>query len=129
MGYWLEKGRDLIPALPGIYCVYECTLRPDNTVTILQLLYIGESENVKARISTHEKKEEWLKYVREGNVLGYNFTPSESYRERLEAAYIFHHQPPGNNEYKREFPFERTTILSRGKIKFLNPHFTVQSPW
>ena len=125
--YWRESNKSGIPKSSGIYCVYECTYNEtQKTVSIHELIYIGEAANVNARISNHEKLSEWKKYVRKGNILCYNFSSVDSdYRERVEAAFIFHHKPPVNIEYKNNFPFDKTFVNCKGKHVLLKSSFIV----
>ena len=113
--------------MSGIYCVYECTHnRREGTVTIHKLIYIGESANVRSRIAGHEKRRDWLKHVRAGNELCYNFGSIVAQdRERGEAAYIYKHKPIENTEYVNDFPYPTTTCISEGKAFLLTPRFTV----
>ena len=120
VGYWTISS--VGPAYhSGIYCVCVGSL-PNCSV-----IYIGESENIADRISTHEKMREWLR-VANGNSL--NFTPASiSYsggRERAEAAMINHYKPICNVEYVNSFPFPITTIVTTGPVGILNGQFTVQ---
>jgi excinuclease UvrABC nuclease subunit len=126
-GYWRERNINDIPSNSGIYCVYECTYNSQNdTVSIQRLIYIGEAGDVRDRIQNHEKWQDWKRYVRSGNELcfSYGYVESES-RERVEAAFIFKHKPPANDEYKDEFPFDTTTINATGKTALLQTNFTV----
>lgn len=126
-GYWREPNKGGIPSKSGIYCVYECTHNvQEKTVTIHKLIYIGESENVNQRIANHEKQNDWEKHVRQGNELCYSFSEVDSYyRVRVEAAFIYRHQPPVNTEYKDNFPFDKTIVKSEGKIVLLKDYFVV----
>lgn len=127
-GYWREKNIGGIPAKSGIYCVYACVFNEsEKTVSIKNLIYIGESENVNDRIVNHEKFSEWKKYLRPTETLCFNFgeVPSNS-RIRCEAAMIFKHKPPVNTEYKLAFPFDKTNIKINGKITQLISNFTVK---
>jgi len=126
-GYWREGHKSGLPALSGIYCVYECSYdKVRNTVAISKLIYIGEAGNIRDRIATHEKTEQWRKYVSFGNELCFSSTEVDSInRNRVEAALIFEHKPPVNTEYKNDFPFDRTTISTSGENAFLKPFFTV----
>ena len=127
-GYWREPNIGGVPEESGVYCVYECTYNAsEKTVSIHELIYIGEADNVRNRIETHEKKDDWKQHVRNGNELCFSFArfPSTD-RNRGEAALIFHHKPPVNDEYKDSFPFDRTTISISGKTAKLNTHFTVE---
>ncbi len=126
-GYWREENVTSIPLKSGVYFVYECTYnRTRDTVSIHKLIYIGEASNVKERVKNHEKWDDWKKHVSSGNELCSSFGYIEStHRDRVEAAYIFEHKPPGNEEFKYSFPFDETTISSSGKTALLNTFFTV----
>jgi len=127
-GYWRDKDKSGVPAQSGVYCVYECKYNKNNdSVSLLKLIYIGEADNVQERIANHEKYQDWLKHVRFGNELCFSFGPILSTdRERAEAAMIFKHKPPENEEYKYSFPFEQTTISLSGEIALLKIYFTVE---
>lgn len=124
-GYW--KDRTVLPSHSGIYFVYVCTYNQQaNTVMLKQLIYIGESEDVNNRVMNHEKYNEWLKYLSNGEELCFSTVKVEnSCRVRVEAAYIFKHEPPVNTEYINSFQFDQTTIISNGEIASLGRNFTV----
>ena len=126
-GYWLEINKGGVPAQSGIYCVYVCTYNQSkDTVTLRELVYVGESENVRDRLANHERLPDWKKRLRAGETLCYSVAAvSGSDRNRAEAAVIFHHKPPCNTEYKYSFPFEITTIQTFGKNALLDSSFTV----
>lgn len=126
-GYWREENILGIPSNSGVYCVYECRYNPQkDTVSILELIYIGEAGDVNDRIKNHKKWKDWEEYVGEGNELCFSFTYVESaHRDRVEAALIFEHKPPVNEEYKYSFPFDTTSIKASGKTALLNSNFTV----
>jgi len=125
VGFWREPNKGGIPDKSGIYCVYECTYnKNEGNVTLHELIYIGESKDVRDRISKHEKQEDWEKHVRVGKQLCYSFTPVESaYRDRVEAAFIYHHKPPENTDYVSNFPFDKTLVKSSGRIGLLKDYF------
>ena len=126
-GYWRESKKGSIPAISGVYCVYECTHNVDEkTVTLQRLIYIGESLNINARIVNHEKLPFWQRYVRAGNELCYSCTPINAPdRYKVEAAFINHHQPPVNTEYKNDFPFDKTIVQTSGRNALLERYFVV----
>ena len=126
-GYWLEINKSSIPKQSGIYCVYTCEYNVEsNTVSIHKLLYIGESTNVNARIQNHNRLPDWTEKLRCGEELCYSFAPIASEdRERGEAALIFNHQPPMNEEHKNRFVYNDTEMILSGKIKFLDKSFVV----
>lgn len=126
-GYWREVNVSGLPSHSGVYFVYRCTLTPSNTVSIHQLLYIGEGENVNRRVTSHNKFADWRKHLRPGEELCFSTCPVESYyRERVEAAYIFKHKPPCNTDCTSCFNYDRTTIASIGGTTLLSTNFTVE---
>lgn len=126
-GYWRDQNSGGVPAESGVYCVYECKYdAQEKTVSLKTLIYIGEAADVRGRIAGHERREDWLKHVRAGNVLCFSFAPVESaHRNRCEAALIFQHKPPENTEYVNAFPFDKTHLNLSGKTALLASAFTV----
>lgn len=130
-GYWREVNKEGIPTESGIYLVYVCTYNEPigtarGTVTLEELIYIGESDDVGGRIADHEKWPEWRKHVPEGSQICFSFASVNSPdRERAEAALIYYHKPPCNDEYTDSFPFADTTVVSSGKCTLLSSPITV----
>lgn len=126
-GYWREVNVNSVPDNSGVYCVYACRRTGDRQVSIRLLIWIGESHTVRSRIKEHEKLPDWKTHLKEGEVLCFNFAPvNASDRPRVEAALIFHHKPPENEEYKNAFPFDKTNIKTKGKNKKLSSSFSVR---
>lgn len=127
-GYWREPHKSDLPAKSGIYCVYSAVFDAQaKTVSLKKLIYIGESEDVQARVANHEKLPDWQGHLKSGEVLSYSFGPvASANRVRCEAAMIFEHKPPVNSEYTAAFPFDQTRINLSGKTALLHTSFTVQ---
>lgn len=125
-GYFLD-GANLLSG-SGAYCVYRCTHDSVNSkVSIKELIYIGESENVSKRVVGHEKLADWKKQLRLGEVLCFSSgAVSSLHRVRTEAALIFRHKPVVNIEYRDNFPFDETSISLSGEIAQLITSFTIQ---
>ena len=127
-GYWREPNIGGLPAKSGIYCVYACTHNESaGTVSIRELLYIGEAGNVNGRVSEHERWNDWKRRLLYGEQLCFNaalINPTSD-RQRAEAAMIHRHKPPCNDEYVNSFPFDETTITTKGKNALLSNQFTV----
>ena len=129
-GYWRESDWSSLPAVSGIYCIYAGTPNDEeDTVSLRCVLYIGESSNVRSRVPEDpaQRRNKWASKLREGEELYAScakISPSNA-RERAEAAMIFHHKPPCNVEYKNNFPFDRTTVNTSGRNRFLSNSFTV----
>jgi hypothetical protein len=131
-GYWRRVNVSSIPDESGIYCVYECKYNPvKKTVTLINLLYIEQSENVKTRIQNHEKLNDIEMYIKKGdsnNELCFSFASVETAnRDRVEAAMIYKHKPPFNDYYTDKFDFDKTTIISTGTVALLDTDFIVSS--
>lgn len=126
-GYWREPNIGGIPDKSGVYCVYTCVFNQSNdTVDLKKLVYLGESENVNTRIKNHEKWNLWRKYLKQGEQICFSYSYIDSAnRDRVEAALIYEHKPPVNDEYVNNFPFDRTTINTSGRNAFLHASFTV----
>ena len=127
-GYWREPNIGGIPKQSGIYVVYECSYdAQQKTVSLLKVIYIGEAADVNDRVTNHEKWPQWRKHCGASNEICFSFAPVASPdRQRGEAALIYKHKPPVNDEYKDKFPFDETTVSLTGKTKLLTTSFTVQ---
>jgi hypothetical protein len=126
-GYWIECNKEDIPEKPGIYCVYECSYNKVlGTVSIKNLIYIGESENVCQSILNHEGNKDWDLLLRPGFQLCYNFAEANAYDlKRIITAFIFRHKPIANKKCQDNFPFEKTIIRSTGATALLSDYFRV----
>lgn len=126
-GYWLEANKGDIPCQSGIYCVYSCRFNKEaHTVSIDELLYIGESVDVNNRIANHERAGDWKKALSGSQTLCYSFAPvMNPNRERAEAALIYKHKPPMNDEYINNFPYNDTVVKLTGIIRKLKDLFIV----
>ena len=128
-GYWREVDKAGVPAESGVYLVCVCRYNEARgTIALDKLIQIGEAENVNYRIENHEKWPEWHQHVLKGFEICFSFAGITSpYRKRAEAALIYSHKPPCNDEYKDSFPFEKTTVVSSGQRALLSSPITVSS--
>ena len=125
-GYYLEKNKKGIPAQSGIYCVYRSVYsQSSDTVSLKELLYIGESANMRDRVADHEKEPDWKKHLVHGETLCFSYTPIVTERERVEAALIYKHKPVENSEYRNRFPFCTLRVTTSGRNWGLERDFTV----
>lgn len=127
-GYWRDEKSEYIPNDPGIYLVYACTFdQQAGTVSLRELMYIGEAAMARDRIQGHEKRPDWKKRLRSGEQLCFAFAPvTNPDRERAEAAVIHYHKPPVNTEYTDSFPFDDTTVKSAGRCRKIATPITVR---
>ena len=113
------------PEKPEIYCIY----RANSDGEPVELLYIGESENIKERFIGHEHYEDWEGELLpdENLVFSYAvFNSREIARKRAEAALIFAHKPVCNKQSTETFGYDTTTVTTKGKNAFLCPKFIVR---
>lgn len=127
-GYWREVNKDGVPDQSGIYCVYSCIYdSSEKAVSIKKLLYIGESENVHDRLANHDRLDDWKEELLANETLCYSFGAiSAGDRVRAEAAMIYKHKPPMNDEYVNRFSYEDTEMELSGKTALLKVDFTVK---
>jgi excinuclease UvrABC nuclease subunit len=128
-GYYREPKISGLPAIAGVYCVYACTFDTQaQTVGLKKLIYIGESDNIKERVANHNLWSAWKRQLTAGQVICVSAggVSPEQTRHRAEAAMIFKHKPPVNEEYKHSFPFDTTTMTLTGKTSLLSASFTVK---
>ena len=128
-GYWLEPNWGELPTASGIYCIYACTFdSKKNTVSIRQLLYVGESGDVRARVpeKPRTRRDKWAKELKRGEELCASCAkvPSAN-RDRVEAATIYQHKPLCNVEYINHFPWDKTTVSTSGENSELAERFIV----
>ena len=123
-GYWREINKGGVPSKSGVYCVYSCLFdRQSDRVSIKKLIYVGESSNVRLRITGHERLEDWKRHLRSDETLCYSFAPISDDRDRAEAAIIYMHEPPENTEYAKNFPFSNTLMKLYGETIGLETEF------
>lgn len=131
-GYWWEPNANSLPSSAGVYCVYTCTynanVKPKPTVSIAKLVYIGEAGVIRERVTNHELWPTWRKQCTSGQVICFSasLVSPETTRQRAEAALIFKHKPPVNDEHTHSFPFDTTTINASGKNASLAASFRVK---
>lgn len=114
-GYYKDQSRTGFPHSSGIYFVYRGIYIPHlKTVTLMELLYIGETENLYDRHNEHDKRNEFLARLQEGEELFYSFALTESLsneqRKKVEAALIYELCPPLNVQNVDSFIYDEITI-------------------
>jgi hypothetical protein len=127
-GYWRDLNKSEIRKSSGIYFVYESFFdERAQTIDLLRLLYVGEAENVRARIMDHESYVSWLSNLGPGKELCYAFAPVDFFhRERVKAAFVITHKPPANINPEAPFLYDKTTLVSTGRTALVNPVITVK---
>lgn len=125
-GYWRDPQRMSMPESPGLFFVYESRFNEiEKTIDLYRVIHIGESSDIRQSVRFHELRPAWLKAIGADSGLSYSCAKLDSYnRERVASAYIYMHQPPENRGNLSLFPYDRTTVISMGKIALLYPVIT-----
>jgi hypothetical protein len=127
-GYWREGTERDMPMSSGIFCVLDArmifatgALKPE------KLIYIGTTGNARKSLENHPNKPSWKKHLKPGNHIAYSFARvSADQMNRVMAALVYHHKPPENTQYKNVFPFDRTNVLTAGKVATLGGLITAK---
>ena len=114
-GYYRDESREKFPNISGIYFVYRGTFIPHlKSVTLIELLYIGEAENLNKRLMNHERRNDFLSRLQRDENLFYSFANTDSLSEndrlRVEAALIHELLPPLNIKSTESFKYNNTVI-------------------
>ncbi|MDR3401294.1 MAG: hypothetical protein P4L99_02255 [Chthoniobacter sp.] len=129
-GYWREAKISGLPAQSGVFCVYVCNYHPaDKAVVLLRLIYIGETGNANGTIAQDRLWPNW-KAARDNpnQQICFSFAPVESrYRRQVAAALIHAHQPPANDDFKTNFPYEPTAVTVSGRMDLLKAKVTASA--
>lgn len=114
-GYYRDCNRGNLPAVAGIYIVYRCIPnKTNNTIDIKEILYIGETENMRKRHngtagkpSKHEHYDDFVKEAGGEENICYGWIPlpkySEEERKWIQDALIHMQQPPVNDASKQHY--------------------------
>lgn len=127
-GYWLEKNKTGIPAKSGVYMVYRSKYdASSDRVTLLDIIYIGQSENVQSRIVNHDRRNDFLKTLSADETLSYAFAPVSSQDiDVVEKALIIAQKPPLNDQIKSNIDFSDMHFQVDGKCALLKyTNFTI----
>lgn len=128
-----------LPHAQGIYCIYKCTANSvlRGPIPFLDLkgpYYIGQAEDLRNQLASHEKVEECRKELGAGEVLYFVWASVSDVDNPnvAEAALIRHFRPSHNENFKDNFPFPDTcvTVMGPGGVakKTFNVESTEQTP-
>ncbi len=127
-GYWRLKNKKGIPPQPGVFFVYECSYNIDlATVTLLRIIYVGESTNVNRFVDSAEDIEQWLAFISEGHELCFStaYLSDLTVRQQVMAAYMKKLQPHFNDNLRLPFNYEGFHVIASGKTSLLDTDFIV----
>ena len=119
-----------LPQYSGVYLVYRGRFdAKDNLFYCMEILYIGQAENIRNRIMNHERRQDFLQECRRGETIFYSYAQCQnSILNMVENAYIYVMKPRlntiGVDSYKYITPIQ---IISDGACALLNTNFEIQS--
>lgn len=128
-GYWLDENRSGIPSISGIYLVYRCKYNSDSdTVTLIEILYIGQAQNLNERHMDHEKRNDFLKQCKTDETICYSVAEVNSQDLNVvENALIFAQKPPLNDKYKDNFNYDASKFHLEGRCNLMkHTDFTIK---
>lgn len=118
-GYYRDLSRTKFTHSAGIYFVYRGRFIPHlKTVTLMELLYVGETDDLYVCNNEHVKRQEFLSKLQDWEELFYSYAITDDlsmkHRKILEAALIYELRPSLNGKDEKSFQYEKTTIEIRG---------------
>lgn len=129
-GYCREVNWDTLSDVSAVYCIYACTYnKAESNLSIRELLYIGESEQLKTRVKEpdHQGIKRARKRLRDGEVLCLSYAKVDGRsRKRIENALIFEHQPICCEDDKYTYTHETVKIKTSGDNEYLSEQFVVE---
>lgn len=120
-GYRLENDADGIPEFSGIYLAYRCIYNKEtDKVSLVELVYIGQAENLKMRIAVHKSSGDLNKSCLEGETICYSYASvSLNDLDIVENALIFAQKPRLNTKLKENFVHDPAAFVIEGACRLL----------
>lgn len=125
----MDDSRRFFPDSPAIYFVYRASFNAvERLCTVKQLLYIGETDNLKLSLTEDMPRQSFIDKLLDGENLFYTFAISEynkDERQKIVQALIFETRPTLNNKIER--PPYKTRIIIEGNEHAFIPA-SIESP-
>lgn len=132
-GYYRDEIRFRFPEIAALYFVYRSVLNPIvNRVTLKELIYIGETDNLYRRFNEHERRPDFLGNLEQGEMLFYSIAEisiSEAERKRVEAALIYELRPRLNVMNIMSFDYDKTVVRVSGDRHAFVPTTVIAPPY
>lgn len=116
-GYWIDSHKNGLPEGSGIYLVYKCVYKENiRKVSLRELVYIGQANNLKTRIDTHDKREKFLQDCVAGETICYSIAEiPQKDLDIVESALIFMQNPKFNERKCDVFNYDTTELHLEGR--------------
>ena len=127
-GYFVDV--EALPTGPGVYCVYRSLYNTeDKTVSLKELLYVGQKENVHDLFMERDKMEEWGRRIRPTERLCYSVASLDIRSLKpCEAALIYLAKPLLNDVGKDSYGYKDAYLSVSGAAKLLPTDVVVYGP-
>lgn len=121
VGYWRDENKANLPSISGVYLVYRCVYNIEgNTVSLKEIIYIGQSYNIKNEFSSHAKANEFKETLLKGEDLCYSCAFVErADLDIVENALIYAQEPPLNGVLKDNYNHDTASFALTGKCKLM----------
>jgi excinuclease UvrABC nuclease subunit len=120
-GYRRDENTSSLPTYSGVYMVYRCVYdSQSNTVSLKELIYIGQAQNIHDRIANHDKRQVFERELRTGEELCYAYAevPKKDL-DIIENALVFSQKPRLNETLKDRFNHGSASFSFEGKNALL----------
>ena len=129
-GHWMERNKSDVPAKSGVYMVYRGKYNQvNNSVDLYEIIYIGQSINMRERITNHDHIQAFEATLNYGETLCYSCAAvDEKDLDIVENALIIA-QKPRLNEIKQsnlDYSEKRFQVSGRCSLLKFND-FTITS--
>lgn len=129
-GYWLERNKNDVPAKSGVYMVYRGKYNQEkNSVDLYEIIYIGQSVNMRERIVNHDHIEAFEDALNYGETLCYSCAAvDESDLDLVENALIIAQKPRLNEMRQSNLDYSEKRFQVSGRCSLLKYNdFTILS--
>ena len=105
-GYWRDCNKGGLPVYEGVYCVYRSRYNPaSNSVSLIEIIYIGQAENIHGRHLNHEKYSQFQSLLQSGEELCFTCAPVTEDVDWVENALIYLQKPALNEQGKNDYSY------------------------
>lgn len=120
-GYWRDCNQENVLEVSGVYLVYRCVYNADSkTVRLVELMYIGQADNVRMRIANHDKYDLFLSECEANETLCYSVAEvAKSDLNIVENALIYAQKPRLNGTNKDNYNYDAAEFHLEGRCKLM----------
>lgn len=120
-GYRRDCNKATLPDYSGIYIVYRCKYNTeDNTVTLNEIIYIGQALDLNQRLNKHEKYDSFTNECKQGEELCFSYAKvAKEDLDIVENAIVFAEKPRLNERLVDNYNHEDAQFNITGECALL----------